>query len=398
MKRAEVVGWLDRHAPRVANSLRRGRNRGLRFLARDVVAANVRATLEGEPWMIDDLALDGEEVRVRGWALPPVNGARHVRPQFTVNDMDGAETAFQRRADVADKFWHRERSIDSGFAIRFPLQGRPAFPGGYLKVDYVNSPSLLPHGLTRPWHLRDPSLEPALPSRAQRTRAIGNDSEWGFRLSGATDFRRLGNAIQAISGGPLEAYRSVLDWGCGCGRVSRYASSGAGSGDFFGCDIDEENVAWCSANLKGSYHRSSMYPPLPFPDATFDLVYGISVFTHLREKLQDAWLEELRRVIRPGGLLCVTVHGRAAIDYAGLQPNDYVALRDAVDREGIFVIGKNAQLDGAAEDVEEYLNVFHSRSYVRERWSRWFSVRAMLPGYIFTHDLIVLQRDHRLSG
>jgi SAM-dependent methyltransferase len=231
-----------------------------------------------------------------------------------------------------------------------------------------------------------------MPSKAQRTRVIGNDDEFGFRFSGATDFQRLASAVQAIGGKPLDAYESVLDWGCGCGRIARYASRGAGGGEFAGCDIDEENVTWCSDNLRGSYHRSSSYPPLPFQGASFDLVYGVSVFTHLQEQLQDAWLAELRRVIRPGGLLCVTVHGQAALDYAGLQPKGYVALRDAVARDGIFVVGRNAQLDGVTEGVGEYLNVFHAQSYVREHWSRWFSVKEILSGYVYTHDLVVLQR------
>lgn len=392
MKRTEVVRWLDRRAPRVAKGLRRGRTWGRRLFALDAIAAHRTAVLEGEPWTIDDLVVDGDEVRIRGWAFAPGDGGVDARPQFTVNAQACEGTLFHNRGDVADRFWNREGSSRSGFAIRYALHGRPAFPGGYLEVDYVNSPAPLPHGLGRAWYLRDPSAEAAFPSSDQRRRVFGNDDLLFFRLSGATDFRRLAAAIRAATGKALDAHESILDWGCGCGRVARYASGAAPRAEFSGCDIDKENAAWCSRNLRGSYHWTSMRPPLPFPDATFDLVYGVSVLTHLREELQDAWLEELRRVVRPGGHLCVTFHGRTAIDYAGLEPRDYASLLGAVEREGIFVAGSNSQLDGATEDAGEYLNVFHSQGYVRDRWSRWFDVRAIYPGYIYTHDLVVMQR------
>ena len=50
-------------------------------------------------------------------------------------------------------------------------------------------------------------------------------------------------------------------------------------------------------------------PPLPFDDARFDLVLGYSVFTHLNVQYQDAWLGELRRLVRPGGILLLSISG-----------------------------------------------------------------------------------------
>jgi SAM-dependent methyltransferase len=310
-----------------------------------------------------------------------------------VNGQPCKDVGFHDRIDVELRFWNRERSAESGFIARFPLGGRQVFPGGYLELDYANSPAPLAHGLGRRWYLRASPLEQRFPSAAQRMRVIGNEDLLDFRLSGATDFKRLCAAVEAITGKHFDAYETVLDWGCGCGRVARHVSGAADETSFFGCDIDRENVAWCSANLVGSYHWTTMRPPLPFPDAKFDLVYGVSVFTHLGAELQDAWLEELRRVIRPGGYLCVTVHGRTALDYAGMEPNAYVSLLGKLDRSGLVEAGANSQLDGATADAHEYLNVFHTKKYIREHWARWFSVEEILPGYIYTHDLVVLRRS-----
>jgi ubiquinone/menaquinone biosynthesis C-methylase UbiE len=49
--------------------------------------------------------------------------------------------------------------------------------------------------------------------------------------------------------------------------------------------------------------------PLNFADQHFDLIFNHSVVTHLDEKYQDAWLAELHRVTKPGGILLLTVSG-----------------------------------------------------------------------------------------
>src|SRR5947208_884804 len=58
---------------------------------------------------------------------------------------------------------------------------------------------------------------------------------------------------------------------------------------------------------------NGLAPPLAFDDASFDLVYALSVFTHLTGDLQVAWRDELRRVLRPGGRLLITTHGRSYV-------------------------------------------------------------------------------------
>lgn len=221
---------------------------------------------------------------------------------------------------------------------------------------------------------------------------LGNESESGFRLTGATDYRRLRAAAETFGGRSVAQFEAVLDWGVGCGRVARYALRDIDPTRFTGCDIDRDNVAWCRDFLGGSYSHTNLSPPLPFGEGAFDLVYGVSVFTHLREPLQDAWLGELRRILRFGGLALVTTHGQTALDFGGSEPAAYVAMRDAIARDGIVVSSRNSDLDGAVEQPEEYVNVFHSEPYVRRHWPRWLEVVAIVPGYIHTHDLVVLRR------
>jgi len=104
--------------------------------------------------------------------------------------------------------------------------------------------------------------------------------------------------------GPLD----VLDWGCGCGRIARWTAPDivAAGGSFTGSDLNPKLVAWCAGNLPGRYFPNGLQPPLALDDGSTDLVYAHSVLTHLTEATAIAWLAEVRRVLRPGGLALLT--------------------------------------------------------------------------------------------
>ncbi len=124
--------------------------------------------------------------------------------------------------------------------------------------------------------------------------------------------RRAALNLEATLAGlgiPLENHRSVLDFGCGCGRTLMWLTRLNPGSSYFGTDTDRESVEWCRRHLAGTFTLNSPLPPLPYADNRFDLVYAISVFTHLSKDFQAQWATELHRVLRPGGLLLLTIHG-----------------------------------------------------------------------------------------
>lgn len=122
---------------------------------------------------------------------------------------------------------------------------------------------------------------------------------------------------------------SLLEFGCGCGRLLRHWQHAPVSAH--GVDIRRDMVTWCSRHLRfATLSRIAESPPLPYSDATFDLVYAMSVFIHVRPKLQQPWIAELARVTRPGGHVLVSTHG------AGYLDEMTVAERERYDR-GEFV-------------------------------------------------------------
>jgi SAM-dependent methyltransferase len=236
-----------------------------------------------------------------------------------------------------------------------------------------------------------------LPDEVRRVRVIGSASIDGFRSSGYTDFRRLDLLCKELFGRALGEMGRVLDWGCGCGRVTRHLAAQASqlstTDCIHGADIDGDNASWCGQNLGINVRQIPLVPPTEFPDGGFDLVFGISVFTHLSEENQFKWLAELRRIVRPGGIVLTTVHGVTAYQQVGIPVGmPELAENWAPEKAGFFVSGSNRQLDGFIESNDYYLNVFHSSNYIRSKWSQFFDVVEIIPGALGTHDLVVLRK------
>lgn len=104
---------------------------------------------------------------------------------------------------------------------------------------------------------------------------------------------------------------SILDWGCGPGRVIRHMPVLLGEGsNVFGTDYNTNSITWCKDNLPNiEFNLNTLEPSLPYPDETFDFIYGISIFTHLSEEMHHKWAAELKRVLKNDGVLLLTTQG-----------------------------------------------------------------------------------------
>ena len=120
-----------------------------------------------------------------------------------------------------------------------------------------------------------------------------------------------------------EAYRSVFDFGCGCGRVARQLIQQQPRPErYVGIDIQTRMVDWCVENLTphapnfrflhhdvaNTLNRSDTPSVAPFPaeDGAFSLVIAWSVFTHLLEAQANHYLRESARILAPDGVAWTT--------------------------------------------------------------------------------------------
>ena len=106
-------------------------------------------------------------------------------------------------------------------------------------------------------------------------------------------------------------------------------------------------------------------PPLPLPDGRLDLLLAVSVFTHLGLQTQRLWAAEFRRLLRPGGGLLVTLHGKA---YARL-----------LDAESLAVLERNGVLERAGgSEGSNLFATFHTRNFA-SRLFEAFEVAGYFP-------------------
>jgi SAM-dependent methyltransferase len=138
-----------------------------------------------------------------------------------------------------------------------------------------------------------------------------------------------------------------LDFGGGCGRVARHLAAVPGL-KLSLADANGEHAAFAASSIPGlEAYRCGDAPPLDRPDASYDACLALSVFTHLPDGAYDAWLRELARVIRPGGVLLATLHGIDAVgriaetavlqEYFRLGAAEAREILAAVRRPGTFV-------------------------------------------------------------
>ncbi len=154
---------------------------------------------------------------------------------------------------------------------------------------------------------------PPLPPEHLRATVCGGATLASHLQTGAEDFRVLAELFEIYGGRPFDSVRSVLDFGCGCGRELRWMQSALPAASMYGADVRKAATDWCGQNLRGTFLANGILPPLDLPDDSIDFAYALSVWSHLSEEQGRVWMRELARVVRPDGLILVSTHGAFAL-------------------------------------------------------------------------------------
>jgi SAM-dependent methyltransferase len=217
-----------------------------------------------------------------------------------------------------------------------------------------------------------------------------------YWVSGALDALKV---VTSLSGGnpTLPPGATLLDFGCSSGRVLRHlARLLSPGGKAWGADVNDEALAWMRLHLTApiTLFTCQHTPHLPVGDAQFDLVTAFSVFTHI-DRHEESWLLELRRVLKPGGVLYATTLGSSV--WRDVGPGH--VLMHTLGSHADFIsqtFGGDMPAPRMAfgfDDANPYsFTVFRTRAYIEEYWAPHFSSFQFLDQHHDFQDGCVLRR------
>jgi ubiquinone/menaquinone biosynthesis C-methylase UbiE len=229
------------------------------------------------------------------------------------------------------------------------------------------------------------------------------DLWWGYAdrpesyLAAGKDYVVKMKKVLEDAGTPLQSYKRILDFGCGSGIMIRWLHENALSGEVWGVDISGAHMLWCQQHMSPPFKfaTTTSFPHLPFEDGYFDFVYAGSVFTHIAD-LVEAWLMELRRIVRPGGRLYLTVHDEHTIDLF-MKDTEHAtgAMLRAHDREAhfttagydFFTVNRTPGEGGAGQ-----AQVFHHTDYLQRHWSRYLKIVSITPESYWYQSAVLLEK------
>ena len=199
----------------------------------------------------------------------------------------------------------------------------------------------------------------------------------------------------------IRQFSSILEFGCGFGHLVRYMFKLAPNAKIHGCDVLPKAVAACRRKFpQGVFLINHSAPPVNFADHRFDFIYSYSVFTHLSETNHRAWLAELARLLKPGGVMLHSIKSYAFLRRASLFSPEALPkyeLRTSITE----FVSQPKRFHYAVDNPprSEYGLAIIAKDYVLERWPAYSGLEMLeyAEGEIEAypegcHDLVLLRR------
>ncbi|MBN2326639.1 MAG: methyltransferase domain-containing protein [Candidatus Omnitrophica bacterium] len=217
-------------------------------------------------------------------------------------------------------------------------------------------------------------------------RVDGSESPTFYLLKGAQNYREFIRLIEAYA--DISSCSTLLDWGCGSGRITGFFLRHSNIPHIYGCDIDAEAVKWAQEHFpEGHFAAIPLLPPTEYGSDQFDAIISFSVLTHLDRETQNAWLAEMQRILKPGGLFLATVHGVKAAEVL-LSKREFKKFK----RHGIHDGLRDRVLEGVAPD-DYYRASFQSKDYIIKNWKIFFEILDIVEqGASHYHDIAVMRK------
>lgn len=248
------------------------------------------------------------------------------------------------------------------------------------------------------------SLVPPFPPVELRRLTAAEELEI-FLWTGLKDLEQIMTLYQRNRSAADPDRPTILDFGCGCGRMIRFLSHVADRYSVYGCDVNESLVSWCKESLTGiQVTQSNPSSPSPYQDRMFNLIYSLSIFTHLPEERASEWLSEMHRILASEGILIITTHGLSALETIrdsevhqrmfGLERNQVINITTHLEQNSFVFLEYSRDCLQQVQAGDEYGSTFIHPRYIYENWdNEMFKLLQHLPGALRGwQDIVVLQR------
>jgi len=357
----------------------------------DAVPKLRQSVVENLPCFVNSHSVGVNTLRFQGWAIPGESGPSRAR--FLVNSRIPDEIRYPLPTpQLGELFGQNSFAGSAGFEVALNGDLDEIFANsGFAELEFQRTGVPSDRSKINRWWIFDQRREQPLPEGERAYRVVGSDSIANYLLGGATVYKRLQYAASRFLGDTAFSDGPVFDWGCGSGRVTRYFVHGRKDGEVWGGDVDKDNLAWCRESFpSAAFVELPLEPPSSLPSGYFRFVFGISVFTHLREAVQVKWLNELERITAPNGCLIMSIRGNSSLGL-GVNPrlNEWVYRRD---RDGYINVGVDSRVNEQLDDHSYYVNCLQSRDYVRRVWGDFFEVVDILDAGGIHQDFVLLRK------
>jgi ubiquinone/menaquinone biosynthesis C-methylase UbiE len=188
----------------------------------------------------------------------------------------------------------------------------------------------------------------------------------------------------------------VLDLGCGGGRMIRHLRHLAGRCEIWGADISAAHINWCKQNLSPPFNfaTTTKVPHLPFEDRSFAFIYCGSLFTHI-DDMADAWLLELKCILRPDGRLYVTIHDEETIRLFDLPRYSHADMVRTIKQSETFQAASDTDFGMFTIGRDDDSQVFYRRSHFKEMAAQAFDTLSITPEAYHYQTAFLLGRKDR---
>ncbi len=189
----------------------------------------------------------------------------------------------------------------------------------------------------------------------------------------------------------------ILDFGAGVGRTLQHMSNKYMN--LYAVDVDKTAIEYLKKNYKNIISiRTDYFPPILFRDNYFDIVYSVSIWTHLPLDLQLQWLLEIKRILKPNGLALITTSGFKALELRQRRDEEWknVTFSELREKGIIYIEYSHFKSDDGNFPgiINSYGLTAHSPSYIREEWGKYFKVVEIQENVIDNiQDLIILKNE-----